>query len=385
MKQKTLTYIQILIFGGFLLLLILTAFLVPAWAVRKPKLVRDKSIPNNHDLLYFATDAPDTFVIFSPGLYKTIGILPASERMADMVVSSDGLVAWTATKSGFVDRFEIPPGGAGITLEHRETERIAPVLAAIALSANERFIAVGYGNDEDYNARGIKILPSDSIKLEDEEADFSVAGDIQDIVANPVEDVFYIVNSHSDRVRIYNVDRFRLESEIIELGNSPGQFVVRPDGKRGYGAMNARMSVAIVDLEVNDLIDYVQLNYPPYAMCFNEDGSRLYIASRDSTRVSILNTDTHEILRTFELEPRLEGLIEFNFAEMIEISSDERYLYVMPKRRELLVYDISMVHDPVRMAENPIIVQSEILSTEPVFMKVIRGHTIPGVADIPGM
>jgi DNA-binding beta-propeller fold protein YncE len=252
------------------------------------------------------------------------------------------------------------------------------VLSAIALSSNGRFIAVGWGNSEDYNSRNVKILPSDTVSLKDEVADFSVSGDIQDIVANPARGIFYIVNSHSDRVRIYNADRFRLEPDIIELGNSPGNFVVRPDGLRAFGAMNARKAIAVVNLEANETTNYVLLGFPPFAMCFNVDGSKLYVASRDSSTVAIIDTDTNNVLTAFELAPRLEGLVEYNFAEMIAVSTDERYLYVMPKRPELLIYDITNVLDPAHKGETPAMVQSEILATTPFRMEVIRGHTIPG-------
>jgi len=370
--------IQIIIYGG---LVILIGLSFPLWAMKKPTGVLDAALKGNHDLLYMATDAPDNFIIYSPGLYDNRLILPASERMADMVISPDGKIVWTATKSGFVDRYEIPVDRGLITPGSTIHRRIAPVLSAIALSANQRFIAVGWGSSEDYNSRNVKILPADTVAPEDELADFSVSGDIQDIVANPAEDYFYIINSHSDRVRIYNADRFRLEPEIIELGNSPGNFVVRPDGQRAYGAMNARRALAVVDLTTNETTEYVALGFPPYAMAFNSDGSRLYVASRDSATIAVVDTAANEILTTFDLPPRLEGLIEFNFPEMIGVSTDENYFYVMPKRPELLIYDISKVLDPDYSGELPEMVQSEVMANAPFFMKVVRGHTVPGVLD----
>jgi hypothetical protein len=381
MRDDRLPLLHIGLFGAFILVVLLTAFVFPKWAVSKPRLILDKQIPGNNDLLYFATDAPDEFIVYSPGLYSTLGILPASERMADMVVSKDGTVVWTSTKSGYVDRFVIPAGAVTITRSETRRERVAPVLGSVALSANGRFIAVAYGSTEDYNARGVKILPADTISVEDEVADFSVSGDIQDIVANPVEDVFYIINSHSDKIRIYNADRFRLEPDIIEMGNSPGRFIVRPDGRKGYGAMNARMSVAIVDLESNETIDYIQLGFPPYAMCFNIDGSRLYVASRDSSHVDVIDSGKDEIIASFDLSSRIAGLIEFNYAEIIGISPDEKYMYVLPKRQELLIYDISMVLDQSRQDETPVMIQSQRLASEPLFMEVIRGHRVPGVEE----
>jgi hypothetical protein len=378
MSGNRFTYIQIGVFGTLLLVAALT---FPLWGMREPKGVLDQPIAGNSDLLYFATTAPDNFIIYSPGLRRNRLILPASERMADMVVSPDGSKVWTSTKGGFVDRYEIPLDQSIFSASIKR-ERIAPVLSAIALSASGRFIAVGYGSSEDYNSRNIKILPADTVSLRDEKADFPVSGDIQAIVANPVEDLFYIINSHSDRVRIYNANRFRLEPDIIELGNSPGSFVVRPDGLRAYGAMNARRAIGVVDLQTNETTDYIQMGFPPYAMCFNEDGSHLYVASRDSTTVKILDTQTNTTLTTFDLPPRLPGVIENNYAEMIGVSSDEDYLYIMPKRAELLIYDISMVHDPDYSGAPPIMVQAEILATTPFYMSVVRGRTVPGVPEV---
>lgn len=376
MTDKKLLRLKTAIFGSALLLVILTFRL---WAVEEPAGVLDEPLAGNHDLLYFGTDAPDTLVIYSPGLQATRAIIPASERMADVVVSPDGTKIWTSTKAGFADRFEIPVDYVTVRPTSEIRQKIAPVLSAIALSADQRFVAVGYGNSEDYNSRNIKILPADTLSLVDELADFAVSGDIQDIVANPVTNLFYIINSHSDRVRIYNSARFRLEPDIIELGNSPGNFVVRPDGKRAYGAMNARRAVAVVDLETNHTIQYVPMGFPPHAMCFNEDGSRLYVAARDSAAVKIINTHTNEIEGEFELIPRLPGLLEYNFPEMIGVSADERYMYVMPKRKELLIYDISRVREAGYSGEPPRMVQSHMLATEPFFMHVVRGHTVPGV------
>jgi hypothetical protein len=372
-------FFQIIIYGG---LLILIALSFPLWAMKKPSGVLDNALPGNNDLLYFATDAPDNFIVWSPGLCDNRGILSASQRMSDMVISPDGTIVWTATKSGYIDRFELAVDQRLIAARSTIHRRIAPVLSSIALSANGRFIAVGWGSSEDYNSRNVKILPSDTVSLDDELADFSVSGDIQDIVANPVEDYFYIINSHSDRIRIYNADRFRLEPDIIEMGNSPGNFIVRPDGRRAYGAMNARQAIGVVDLVSNETIDYITLGFPPYAMAFNSDGSRLYIASRDSATIAVMDTATDEIQVMFDLPPRMQGLLEYNFPEMIGVSSDEKYLYVMPKRKELLVYDISRMLAPdYSGGERPQMVQSEFMANAPFFMKVIRGHAVPGVPE----
>jgi hypothetical protein len=374
MSENTVARSQLRIFGLIILAVILT---FPLWGFQKPKGVLSNPISGNNDLLYFATDAPDNFIVYSPGLRADRLIMPASERMSDIVVSPDGSKVWAASKAGFVDRFEIPVNqpafGASVL-----RQKVAPVLSAIALSADERFIAVGYGNSEDYNSRNVKILPADTLNPVDELADFSVSGDIQDIVANPVRNLFYIVNSHSDRVRIYNAGRFRLESDIIELGNSPGNFVVRPDGLRGYGAMNARMAIAVVDLESNKTTDYIQCGFPPYAMSFNVDGSRLYVASRDSAMVAVLNTQTGKIDYTINLPPRFPGLVESNFAEMIGVSADENYLYVMPKRPELVIYDISSAREQGSSAK-PKMLQAENLPTSPFAMTVARGYKVAGV------
>ena len=376
MSEKSIASNQVRIFGLVLVIILLT---FPFWGIKTPSGILAAPIAGNHDLLYFATDAPDNFIIYSPGLRANRQILPASERMSDMVVSSDGTKVWAASKAGFVDRFEIPVDRTAFGASTIR-QKIAPVLGSIALSADERFIAVGYGNSEDYNSRNVKILPADTLNPLEELADFSVSGDIQDIVANPVKDLFYIVNSHTDRVRIYNAGRFRLEPDIIELGNSPGKFIVRPDGLRAYGSMNARKAVAVVDLETNKTTEYISLDFPPYAMCFSEDGRHLYVASRDSSSIVMIDTETDKINLAFDLPPRLPGLVESNFPEMIGISADENYMYVMPKRQELVVYDISPVRE-MGARGKPKMLQAEPLATTPFAMDVIRGHIIPGVPE----
>jgi len=367
-------YVRFELFGGFLLILILLSIAVPGFAWKKPSSVLIDELPGVTDLLYFATDAPDNFIVYSPGKHANRLILPASERMADMVISPDGKTAWTATKSGFVDRYEIPVEGQFTATAGTMHKRIAPVLSSIAVSASGRFVAVGYGNTEDYNSRAVKILPAATLSVADQLAEFTVSGDIQDIVANPARDLFYIINSHSDRVRIYNAGTFRLETDILELGNSPGNFMVRPDGLRGYGAMNARQAVAVVDLEENVTTEYISLGFAPYAMCFSADGKLLYVASRDTSDVAVIDTEQNKVVNSFQLTARISGLLESNFAEMIGVSSNGKYLFVMPKRPELVVYDISKVMESANKNIKPEMVQSEILASTPFFIEVVRGY-----------
>ncbi|HEX9745606.1 MAG TPA: hypothetical protein VGB30_09285, partial [bacterium] len=145
------------------------------------------------------------------------------------------------------------------------------------------------------------------------------------------------------------------------------------DGKRAYGAMNARQSVTVVNLDTNEVQENIVIGFPPYAMCFNEDGSHLYVASRDSNVVAAVNTETNEIIKVFHFPPRIEGILEYNYAEMIGVSPAEDYIYVMPKRAELIVYDMSEVFDESVREPKLTMVQSEVLPTTPFFMSIVRG------------
>ncbi|HEX9746167.1 MAG TPA: hypothetical protein VGB30_12145, partial [bacterium] len=62
--QDQTSRLQTMIYGVILGALILS---FPFWGIKKPTGVLDDPITGNPDLLYFATDAPDNILIYSPG------------------------------------------------------------------------------------------------------------------------------------------------------------------------------------------------------------------------------------------------------------------------------------------------------------------------------
>ncbi len=334
--------------------------------IRKPTGMLDMKLAGNQDKIVMATEAPDYIQVYSPETMN-VRLYPSDERMNDMKVDKEGKRIFVANKEGWLNI--IYPGKL---TSGKIRRKLGDVLQGVALSGDEKYLAVGIGSAEDYNTRAVSFYFVSELENRDLRsvypyAELTIRGDIQAIIANPdpTNNQGYIISSQDDRMTIFDFASGRTVA-FVDLRNSPAMFRCRPDGKKGYGSVNARESVVVVDLtkgrERN--LGFVKVPSPPYYLAFNADGSRLYAGSRSLPEVYVIDTEKDELTETLKLtNPFLPMHLT---AEIIAVSSDEKFLYLIPQYGFLLIYEIKNDGRPLKA------VQTRTFPKEPSIMDVIR-------------
>ncbi len=358
-EQKAVIYTALLL---FILIFIFLLLPIPF----RPSGMLIDAIPGNKDRIVMATEAPDYVQIYQPGTAGNPLIRPSDERMNDMKLDKAGDRIFVATKEGWLNIFITNK----LTRGKRYRLKLGDILQGVALSGDERFIAVGIGNREDYNAREVSIYSLKNIEQSRDatpSARFAISGDIQALIANPSPDINrgYVLSSQDDKIVVFD---FATGDRVgfIPIGNSMGMFRCSPDGSKAYGSVNARQTVVAVDLTPGRerLVKSIKMPTSPFALAFNASGSRLYVGSRDNSELYVVDTQKDEVIGTLYFrdtfgEQRLS-------AELLGVSTDEKYVYMIPQYDVLLVYAI--------MSDNPFMpaVQTRAFAKKPEMMEIIR-------------
>jgi hypothetical protein len=99
-------------------------------------------------------------------------------------------------------------------------------------------------------------------------------------------------------------------------------------------------------------------------LAFTADGSKLYVGARSLPEVYVIDTVKDVLIETLSLSnPHQAARLT---AEIIAVSTDENYLYLIPQYGVLLVYKINHDGKPLEP------IQSKIFPKEPMIMDVIR-------------
>ncbi|MBU1023395.1 hypothetical protein KKB99_03810 [bacterium] len=299
-------------------LLVLVILLIACSGCIKPKDILSKGIADVDDLVVFATAAPDNILVYSVNKGKMEHSLPADTRLNDMAVAKKGDIAYVVTKNGWLNVFNIKTG-------HRTGRvRIGTVLQSVALSADEKYLAIGVGSEEDYNAHDISIRATDDIG--NEILHLPLRGDIQDLVANPVTPELYILNTNADKVRVFDFNE-KVLTGIVALGGSPSTLTVSPDGKKIYATLNARSAVQVIDANSHEnLVRHELPGSAPHYVAFSPDGKQAAITDREKFRIYFIDNQKDEILGYKNFPDYLKYSL---YPEIIAWSSESRYLYIV--------------------------------------------------------
>ena len=167
--------------SGFLIILCMLHFFI---RTQKPTGLLDMRLAGNEDRIVMATEAPDYIQIYSPATMKT-RMYPSDERMNDMKIDKAGERIFVANKEGWLNIFR--PGKFGRSKIRR---KLGDVLHGVALSGDEKYLAVGIGSSRDYFTGVVYVYRV--AELEDRDLRSAVPfatipsrGDVQSIHANP--------------------------------------------------------------------------------------------------------------------------------------------------------------------------------------------------------
>jgi len=352
-----------LVYSGFMIVLFAIFFLV---IVQKPTGMLDMRLAGNKDRVIMATEAPDYIQIYSPGTMK-YELQPSDERLNDLKIDKAGKRIFVANKEGWLNIF-YPDN----MMKGKARRKLGDVLQSVALSGDEKYLSVGVGSSEDYNTRSAFLYKVAELENRDLDeaypfAEISSKGDIQAIIGNPdpSSNRGYIISSQDDKMLVFDFSTGR-SIGYVELRNSPAMFRCRPDGKKGYGSINARQAIIVVDLTTGQerALGYIKLPSSPYSLAFNADGSRLYVGSRSLPQIYVIDTVNDKLIETLTLaDPYSSARLT---AEIIGVSTDENFIYLIPQFEFLLVYRINHEGKPLEP------VQSKRFPKEPMILDVIR-------------
>jgi WD40 repeat protein len=235
------------------------------------------------------------------------------------------------TKNGWLNVFNLQRG------DRRDRVHVGDLLQSVAISGDGKYLAVGVGSEEDYNAHDVSIRPTDNIRREI--LKLNLRGDIQDIVANPNPEIpeLYIVNTNADKVRIFNFAIMELTS-MITLGGSPSTFTVSPDGKKAYATLNARNIISVIDIQTrSNLVRYDVIGAPHY-VAFSPDGKQAIVTDREKNIIYFIDNENDELIGYKEFHPDLANVVR---PEIVAFSNNAGYIYLISGGlRELMVIDV---------------------------------------------
>lgn len=138
----------------------------------------------------------------------------------------------------------------------------------------------------------------------------------------PVGVAPYTVVIHGDKAYVSNRGG-RLPLKGDKTAMSAGTQVVI-DSATGVASSG---TISVIDLKVRKVIKHIAVHLHPSAMALHPDKSKLYVANANSDIISVINTQTDEVI--CELNPKPMAELPFGSApNALAISADGKSLYV---------------------------------------------------------
>ncbi len=99
---------------------------------------------------------------------------------------------------------------------------------------------------------------------------------------------------------------------------------VMVDAKTGIASSG---TVSVIDLNIRKVIKEIKVHLHPCGMALHTDGSKLYVANANSDLITVINTQTDEVIKDIDPKPMAE--LPFGSApNALTISADGKTLYV---------------------------------------------------------
>jgi len=132
----------------------------------------------------------------------------------------------------------------------------------------------------------------------------------------------------------YDVVRLRETAYVSNWGGrkaKPGEATGPTSGSRAVvdpkTGIASTGTVSVVDLSRRECVGEIEVGLHPSAMALSPDGGRLFVANANSDSVSVIDTRTNKVARTFDVKPS-QGLPFGSAPNALELSPDGGTLYV---------------------------------------------------------
>lgn len=151
----------------------------------------------------------------------------------------------------------------------------------------------------------------------------------QGVVVNPAGTAIYIANSDSNEVTV--IDAVTYATKTIPVGVTPVGLAMHPDGRHIYVANvnDTTNTLSVIDRATNTVIDEVFSGNSSIAVALHPDGSVMYVANIFGGSITVVSTETREVIDTIALKPAdATDPNAASFPVPIVVHPDGTYVYV---------------------------------------------------------
>ena len=132
----------------------------------------------------------------------------------------------------------------------------------------------------------------------------------------------YVVQDETESVAVIDTATNQVTVPSIDLGKTPKEVAITPDGTRAYVVNHGSDRVSVINTQTNQtIVPAIKVGKEPNGIAVSPDGTRAYVANGDSDSVSIIATATNQVTATIPLG--VPG-----YAEAIAVSPDGTRAYV---------------------------------------------------------
>ena len=210
------------------------------------------------------------------------------------------------------DAKPVSPSSDGRNADGEETKVTAPFIDVSSFAEN--------APSPNYNRNVAAVYPTGIALSPDGQTIYS---------ANNLGDSLGIVSDIRDTRRISRVG-LRREGSKQFVYPYDVEVVAAPDGKgaaKAFVSLWGDGSVAVVDISKGNSVSHIPVDRHPTAMILNEAASRLFVVNSNADSVSVIDTNTNEVVERIDLK-LAESEPAGGSPEGLTLSDDEKTLYV---------------------------------------------------------
>jgi YVTN family beta-propeller protein len=155
------------------------------------------------------------------------------------------------------------------------------------------------------------------------------------IAITPNGKTAYVLNQTSEDISVIDLQTEQVVGAPIALGETPNVLSISPDGRIAYVTTSSG-NVIVIDTQTNQVVGSIPVGGSPWGVAFTPDGKAAYVADNGGETVSVIDTQTQQIVGT----PIAVGELPLNIA----FTPDGAFAYVVNEESN----DVSVIDTGTR-------------------------------------
>jgi YVTN family beta-propeller protein len=128
---------------------------------------------------------------------------------------------------------------------------------------------------------------------------------------------------------------------VVGVGEEPEGVTVRPDGGVVYVTCEETNDVAVVDIPTLKVLTRIKTGARPRAVAFTADSATGFVSDENSGTISVVDAQTHRVVSTIKIPPAKSDQVAPPRPMGVDISADQRWLYVgLGRAQSVAVIDV---------------------------------------------